>query len=96
MGLAVWRDISLLWLIFLTFVSVLPFVVLFFFLIKGMHRLRQLLVIYLPIVQDKARLVADKSGEISQKVADPFIGMHVKAAQVDGLRKAIFTRRQRP
>jgi hypothetical protein len=96
MGLAVWRDISLLWLIFLTFVSVLPFVVLFFFLIKGMHRLRQLLVIYLPIVQDKARLVADKSEEISQKVADPFIGMHVKAAQVDGLRKAIFTRRQRP
>jgi hypothetical protein len=96
MGLAVWRDISLLWLIFLTFLSVLPFVVLFFFLIKGMHRLRQLLVTYLPVAQDKARLVADKSAEISQKVADPFIGMHVKAAQVDGLRKAIFTRRQRP
>ena len=96
MGLAVWRDISLLWLIFLGFVSILPFVVLFFYLIKGMRRLRQLLVRYLPIVQEKARLVADKSAEISEKVASPIIGMHVKTAQVDGLRKAIFTRRQRP
>ena len=96
MGLAVWRDISLLWLIFLGFLSILPFVVLFFYLIKGMRRLRQLLVMYLPIVQEKARLVADKSGEISEKEASPIIGMHAKTAQVDGLRKAIFTRRQRP
>ena len=96
MGLAVWRDISLLWLIFLGFLSILPFVILFFYLIKGMRRLRQLLVMYLPIVQEKARLVADKSGEISEKVASPIIGMHAKTAQVDGLRKAIFTRRQRP
>jgi len=96
MGLAVWRDISLLWLIFLGFLSILPFVVLFFYLIKGMRRLRQLLVMYLPIVQEKARLVADKSGEISEKVASPIIAMHAKTAQVDGLRKAIFTRRQRP
>ena len=40
MGLSVWADISLMWLIFLTFVSILPIGVLFFFMIKGMHRLR--------------------------------------------------------
>jgi hypothetical protein len=42
MDLAVFRDISLLWLIFLTLISILPFAVLFFFAIQGMRRLRQL------------------------------------------------------
>lgn len=93
MIVAVLADISLMWLIFLTLIIILPPTVLFFFMIKGMHRLRQLLVLYLPVVQEKSRLVADKTGEISQKVANPFIGMNAKAAQVNGVRKAIFTRR---
>lgn len=93
MIVAVLADISLMWLIFLTLIIILPPIVLFFFMIKGMHRLRQLLVLYLPIVQEKSRLVADKTGEISQKVANPIIGMNAKAAQVNGIRKAIFTRR---
>jgi cell division protein FtsB len=91
--LAVFRDISLLWLIFLTFLAVLPFGVLFFFAVKGMHRLRQLAKQYLPVAQDYARLVADKSEEVSQKVTDPIIGANAKAAQVNGLTKAIFDRR---
>jgi hypothetical protein len=93
MGLAVWRDISLMWLIFLTFIAILPFAVLFFYMIKGMRRLRQLLERFLPMAQEKSRWVADKTGEISQKVADPIIGIHAKTAQVNGIRKAIFTRR---
>jgi hypothetical protein len=93
MSVAVLADISLMWLIFLTLVAILPFVVLFFFMIKGMNRLRQAVVLYLPIVQEKSRLVADKTGEISQKVAIPIIGINAKAAQVNGIRKAIFTRR---
>lgn len=92
--LAVFRDISLLWLIFLTLLAVLPFGVLFFFAVKGMVRLRQLAKQYLPIAQDYARLVADKSEEISQKVTDPIIGAHAKAAQVNGLTKAVFDRRK--
>jgi hypothetical protein len=94
--LSVWADISLMWLIFLTFIAILPIGVLFFFMIKGMHRLRQLTVQYLPLLQDKARLVATKTDEISQQVAKPVIGVYAKSAQANGLRKAIFTRRQKP
>jgi hypothetical protein len=94
MSLAVWRDISLLWLIFLALIAVLPFGVIFFFCIRGMRRLRQLVLTYLPLAQDKARLVAAKTDEISQKVTEPVINAHAKAARVDGMRRAIFTRRQ--
>jgi hypothetical protein len=95
-ALSVWADISLMWLIFLAFISILPIAVLFFYMIKGLHRLRQLAILYLPLVQDKARLVASKSDEISHQVARPFIAVHTKSAQANGLRKAIFTRRQEP
>ena len=95
MGLAVYRDISLLWLIFLTLIAILPVGVLFFLAIRGMHRLRQLAKLYLPLAQERARWVADKTEEISQKVSDPIISVKAKTAQVHGVRKAIFTRRQR-
>ena len=94
MGLAVLRDISLLWLIFLGLVSVLPFAVIFYFLIRGMIRLRQLAVQYLPIAQEKTRLLAFKTEEISHKVANPFISMEAKAAQVNGVTRAAFSRRK--
>ncbi len=94
MGLAVWRDISLMWLLFLTLLAVLPFGVLFFFAVKGMRRLRQLAKQYLPLVQEKARLVSGKTEEISQKVTNPIIGAHARAAQANGLTKAILTRRK--
>jgi hypothetical protein len=94
MDLAAWRDVSLLWLIFLTLVSVLPFAVLFFYAIKGVHRLRQLAKQYLPIAQEKASMVADRTEEISQKVASPIIAIQSKSAQANGITKAIFTRRK--
>jgi hypothetical protein len=94
MGLAVWRDISLIWLLFLALLSVLPFGVIFFYAIKGMRRLRQLAELYLPIAQEKTRLVAATTQDISQKVANPFIEVQARTAQANGLRKAIFTRRQ--
>ena len=96
MGLAVWRDISLLWLIFLTLIAILPIAVLFFFAIKGMRRLRQLFVTYLPLLQEKASLVATKTDEISHHVTNPIINAKAKSAQVNGIRNAIFSRRQRP
>ena len=96
MGLAVARDISLLWLIFLTLIAILPIAVIFFFAIKGMNRLRQLAVLYLPLVQEKSRLVATKTEEISRKVVNPIIDAKAKTAQANGIRSAIFTRRQRP
>ena len=96
MGLAVWRDVSLLWLTLLTLVAALPFAVLFFFAIRGMVELRKVTKKYLPLVQEKAKLVADTTEGASQKVAAPIIQMQAKSAQVHGLRKAIFVRRQEP
>jgi hypothetical protein len=94
MDLAVWRDISLLWLIFLTLIALLPFGIAFYFAVRGMRRLRQLAVEYLPIAQKTARMVADKSEEISHRVAEPIIGGHTRAAQANGLLKAVFSRRK--
>jgi hypothetical protein len=94
MGLAVMRDISLMWLIFLTLIAVIPFGVLFFFAIKGMVRLRQLVKLYAPIALSKTRLVAALTEEYSQKIARPIIGAKAKAAQVDGTTRAIFARRK--
>ena len=95
-GLGVARDISLMWLIFLTLIAILPIGVIFFFLIKGMHWLRQQALTYLPLVQEKSRLVADKTDEISHQVVKPIINARAKTAQASGIRSAIFTRRQRP
>jgi len=92
--LAVFRDLSLMWLIFLTLIAVLPFGVLFFFAVKGMIRLRQLAKTYLPIGQEKARFIAAKTEEISQKVANPFIQAEAKAAQANGIKKAILRRKE--
>ena len=80
MGLAVMRDISLLWLIFLTLIAIIPFGVLFFYAIKGMIRLRQLVKLYAPIALEKTRLVATLSEEYSQKIVRPIIGAKAKAA----------------
>ena len=96
MDLAVWRDISLLWLIFLTLIALLPFAIGFFYAIKGMRRLRQKAMEYLPIAQKTARMVADKSEEISQRVAEPIIGSYTRAAQANGLLKAVLSRRKNP
>jgi hypothetical protein len=93
-ALATWRDISLIWLIFLTLLTVLPVTILFYYIIKGLNRLRQLVKIYMPIAQEKARFVAEKTDEIGQKISDPVIGAHAKAAQIDGVTRAIFGRRK--
>ena len=60
----VWRDISLMWLIFLTFIAVLPFGVIFFFAIMGMRRLRQVVKRFFPQAQEQVRIVAEKTEEI--------------------------------
>lgn len=90
--MAVWRDISLIWLILLTFIAVLPFGVIFFFAIRGMQRLRQVVKKYLPQVQDQARLVAAKTEEVSDKVAQPIIELQATAAQANTMARTILRR----
>jgi hypothetical protein len=92
--LSAWADVSLMWLILLTLLMVIPIGVIFFFAVKGMHRLRQLAKLYLPIAQEKTRFVADKTEEISIQIANPFIAVNAKAAQVSGVTRAIFARRK--
>jgi hypothetical protein len=94
MDLATMRDISLLWLILLGLITILPITVIFYYLIRGMTRLRQLALEYLPIAQEKTRFVAVKTEEISQKVASPIISVQTKAAQVNGVTRAAFSRRK--
>jgi hypothetical protein len=95
MDLAVWRDVSLLWLILLTGIAVLPIGIILFFVVKALHRLRQLTKRAMPVAQKGARLMADKTDKLSQKIADPFIEAHVRGAQINGFVKAISTRRER-
>lgn len=90
----VWRDVSLIWLISLTIVSVLPAAVLGFFAIKGMNALRRVVRKYAPVAQDKARLVATKTDEISGRVAQPFIATGAAAARVQGMTRTISRRNQ--
>jgi hypothetical protein len=91
--MAAWRDISLVWLAFLTLVALLPFGVLFFYAVKGLHRLRQLAKTYLPQAQDKARQVADVTEQAGHKVAAPLIKAKTRAAQIDGVAQAILRRK---
>jgi hypothetical protein len=95
MDLGVWRDISLMWLIFLTFIAVLPFGVIFYLAVRGMRRLRQLAKQYLPVAREKAAQVADITEQASQKVANPLIQAQARAAEVNGMMTAILTRRKR-
>jgi hypothetical protein len=83
-----------MWLILLTFIAALPFGVLFFLAIRGLHRARQLAKQYLPLVQEKAREVAEATEKTSQKIANPIIGVKTKAAQVNGISQAILARRK--
>jgi hypothetical protein len=94
MGLAVWRDVSLLWLILLSLIATLPFAVLFYFAIVGLAKLRKVVKKYLVLAQEKAKLVANTTEGVSRQVSAPIIQMQAKSAQVHGIRKAIFVRRQ--
>lgn len=94
MSVAVWRDVSLIWLSLLTLLAVAPIAVLFFLAIKGVRELRRQARRILPIAQAKTRQVADKTEEVSRQVARPFISVDAKAAQVNGVAKAILVRRK--
>jgi hypothetical protein len=92
--MAVWRDISLLWLIFLTLIAILPVGVIFFFAVRGMRRLRQLAKQYLPIAQQKAAQVAELTERASHKVVKPVVEVHARATEVDSMMTAILRRKR--
>mgnify|MGYP000971344861 CR=1 FL=1 len=83
----VWRDISLIWLIFLATISVLPFAIVLFFAIKGLNKLRGLAAIYPNYVQIVAsaesgiRTLADLKGK-RVSVGAPRSGTELNARAV--------------
>ncbi|MBN1660699.1 MAG: hypothetical protein JXA93_20045 [Anaerolineae bacterium] len=95
MGVSVWADISAIWLLSLALVGILPFAVLFFFAIMGMRRLTQLARKYLPLAGAQVERVADKTEEISNKIASPVIKTYSTAARVRGMTHEIVRRNDR-
>jgi hypothetical protein len=89
MGLAVWRDISLMWLVLLSVLMIVPIAVVFVYANLGVHRLLQLGKLYLPIAQAKTQLVAIRTGEIGQKVVSPIIAVQARSAQTTSIIRAI-------
>lgn len=92
MSVSVWADISLIWLLSLALVSILPIAILFFLAIKGMHRVNELARQYLPMAGEKVEMVADKTEEICDKIANPTIKTYSTAARVRGMTQAILRR----
>lgn len=92
MDLGVWRDISLIWLLTLTIISVLPISIVLFFLVKGLHSLRRLLKQYLLLGQNLASQLAVKVSEICDQVIAPFVGLYAGWARLNAITKAIFRR----
>jgi uncharacterized membrane protein len=92
MSVSVWADISAIWLLSLALVSILPFVILSFLAVKGMRRVNQLAKKYLPIAGDKVEMVANKTEEISAKIANPVIKTYSTAARVRGMTHEILRR----
>ena len=93
MDLGVWRDISLIWLLSLTIISVLPIGIILFLLISGMRRLRQALKLYLPIGQDMARQLVAKVNEICDQIIAPFVAIYAGWARLNAITKAILGRK---
>jgi hypothetical protein len=88
----VWRDISLMWLIVLTFIAVLPFGVIFFFAIMGLRRLRQAARRFFPQAQEQVRIIAEKTEEISEQVAQPLVELHALTAKLNTMTRTILRR----
>lgn len=91
-ALAVWRDMSLIWLMLLTLIGLLPIGVIMFFLVKGMSKVRQVTKKYLPVAQDKARQVAGATEQVSLKIAQPVVRAHATRAQINTITKSVVRR----
>ena len=87
--MAVWRDISLLWLMFLTLIAVLPWGILFFFGIMGLNKVRQVLKKFFPVVQLKFRQVASGTEQISYKIAQPVVSVNATGARVGAMTQSV-------
>jgi hypothetical protein len=91
--ISVLADISRIWLAFLALLAVLPWGVLFYFIIKGLNKARWAVKVYSPVVRLKASQVADATGQVSAKIAQPVVAMHSTGAQVGAMTRNVLRRK---
>ncbi len=90
-------DISLMWLIVLSFIACLVPLGIAFGLVYGMHKLRQALRPVFAKGQQITAQISEGTDRISLKAAEPFIDASARASRVKGTTRGLvkrFIRRQ--
>lgn len=81
-------SIALIFLIIETMFAAIMILALFAAMVFGMHKLRQLVVRYMPKAQAFTQQVADVTHKVSDKIALPFLAAHGGVAHAYGAAKA--------
>lgn len=93
MELALWRDISLVWLAFLCLIGLLIPLAVSIFAVKGMHAAVDRTPHLLRQVQGYTRAARTKVDVASTQVAEPLIQTHKKSSHLATMLDRIFRRR---
>jgi len=80
-SLALWRDISAVWLLLLCFIGMLIPLAASFFAVWGMHKALERARTALTAAQSVSSTVRDKAGTASEQVVRPVIGAQRLAAR---------------
>jgi Sec-independent protein translocase protein TatA len=82
--MSVGASVALIFLIIQTMFATLIILVLFAAMVFGMHKLRQLMVRFMPKAQAFTQKVADVTHLVSDKIAAPFLRINGITANVQG------------
>jgi hypothetical protein len=82
MDLAAWRDLSLIWLSFLSFIIGIVPAVLLYFMVRGMRVVNRAVPRYLKLGQYYSGIVRDQTRKHSLLLAEPVTRTHGQAARV--------------
>lgn len=85
MDLAAWRDVSLVWLSFLSFILGIVPLVLLYFLVRGMFIVNRAVPRYLKLGQYYSGIVRDQTRKYSLQLAEPVTKAHGQAARVQSV-----------
>jgi len=83
MDLAAWRDLSLIWLSFLSFILGIVPLVLLYFAVRGMLAVNRKVPRYLKLGQYYSGIVRDQTRKYSLLAAEPVTKAHGQAARVE-------------
>lgn len=81
MELAFWRDLSIIWLSLLCFIGLIPPLVIFYFMVRGMHAVNQRALPLMKTAQTYSRLARDKTDDVANRVTEPVLRTQAQAAK---------------